>query len=338
MPSSVIGSAAAAIGGNILGSVLGGDTPEAPNIQTWQPQYTNSADQQWWNLSQQNQGNNPYAQYAQQFKDVFNTQYNNPYAQGAQQGANNAAAAYGQVGTNGLNAANQINQASMSMLPYAQQIMTTAMDPQSALYDRTLQQTQDQQRVGQAARGITMSPYGAGLENQALQNFNIDWQNNQLQRQTTGLDSANKAITGAAANSTTAQNMANSGAAALQQQGLLPYQTSQGIATDQYNGLTNQINAGLGTNQLNSANMAALMQYMGLGAGQSNTQAGLTQQNYMNQLQQAQTSAGGLGSLINSGLGMLGSPTGSSSMLGQAGSSLPWLSNGSNLLNLAFAL
>lgn len=58
-----------------------------------------------------------------------------------------------------------------------------AFDPQGALYDRTLQRVTDQERAGQSARGLAMSPYGAGLEGQTLSNFNIDWENSMLARQ-----------------------------------------------------------------------------------------------------------------------------------------------------------
>lgn len=64
-----------------------------------------------------------------------------------------------------------------------QQTYLTALDPQQALYNRTLQQVQDQSRAADSARGLAMSPYSAGLENQATRDFNIDWQNQQLQRQ-----------------------------------------------------------------------------------------------------------------------------------------------------------
>jgi hypothetical protein len=65
-------------------------------------------------------------------------------------------------------------------------IMQQAFDPQQALYNRTVQQTQEQTRAGLEARGLDMSPYGAGVEGSALSNFNIDWQNNQLQRMLQG--------------------------------------------------------------------------------------------------------------------------------------------------------
>ena len=62
------------------------------------------------------------------------------------------------------------------------QTFQTALDPQNALHDRTAQQVQDQARASSAAHGVAMSPYAAGTENQAMSNFNIDWQNNQLLR------------------------------------------------------------------------------------------------------------------------------------------------------------
>lgn len=66
------------------------------------------------------------------------------------------------------------------------QVANTAFDPQNALYNRTAQQVQDFSRASQAARGIQTTPYGAGLENQAMSDFNIDWQNQQLARQISG--------------------------------------------------------------------------------------------------------------------------------------------------------
>ena len=110
---------------------------------------------------------------------TFQNLYNNPYAAQFMGGANTA----GGMGMQGaLNAYNLGG----TMTGRAQDIFNTAFDPQGALYGRTLQQTQEQARAGQAARGIAMTPYGAGLEGDATRNFNIDWQNNQLQRQALG--------------------------------------------------------------------------------------------------------------------------------------------------------
>jgi hypothetical protein len=67
-----------------------------------------------------------------------------------------------------------------------------AFDPQQALYDRTLQQIQEQSRQSASAYGVGQSPYAAGLENQAVGNFNIDWLNNQLKRMIAGGDAASR--------------------------------------------------------------------------------------------------------------------------------------------------
>jgi hypothetical protein len=73
---------------------------------------------------------------------------------------------------------------------YGFQILNNGFDPQQELYSRTQQQLQDQVRAGQAARGISMTPYGAGLENQANSNFNLDWQDRALGRQATAAGAA----------------------------------------------------------------------------------------------------------------------------------------------------
>ncbi len=65
-------------------------------------------------------------------------------------------------------------------------IQSQAFDPQNALYQRTMQQLQDQTRAGLEARGLGMDPFGAGVEGSTMSNFNIDWQNQQLQRETQG--------------------------------------------------------------------------------------------------------------------------------------------------------
>ncbi len=67
-----------------------------------------------------------------------------------------------------------------------QNTYNTSLDPQGDLYRRTQQQLQEQTRAAQAARGISMSPYGAGIENKAMSDFNIDWANQQLNRQVQG--------------------------------------------------------------------------------------------------------------------------------------------------------
>jgi len=67
------------------------------------------------------------------------------------------------------------------------QLWQTAQDPQNALRDKLQQQVTDASRAGTSARGIGMGGEAAGIENQDVQNFLMNWQNQQLQRQATGL-------------------------------------------------------------------------------------------------------------------------------------------------------
>lgn len=76
------------------------------------------------------------------------------------------------------------------------QVLNTAFDPQTALYNQLQQQTTDQANAANAAAGVS-GPYAAGTTDQALQNFNIAWQNQQLARQQQGIQAAGQAYTGA---------------------------------------------------------------------------------------------------------------------------------------------
>jgi hypothetical protein len=68
-----------------------------------------------------------------------------------------------------------------------QQTYQTSLDPQNALYGQTAGHIQDQSRAADSVRGIGMGGVSAGNENDAMRKFNIDWQNQQLQRQLAGL-------------------------------------------------------------------------------------------------------------------------------------------------------
>lgn len=126
----------------------------------------------------------------------------------------------------------------------AGQVLNTGMDPQGALYNRTAQQLQDQIRVGQGARGITMSPYGAGLENKAMSDFNIDWQNNLLNRQISALGAFGTASNAATGTSTGGANIGQQGVGQTQAGGYLPYQQSQENQANDINNWLAIISAG----------------------------------------------------------------------------------------------
>lgn len=168
-------------------------------------------------LAGQDLGKTQYPQWQQYVTDTNNL-VNGASGQNAVAGANTAAAMGGNVAQNVGNFSN-------SLIPYAKNILDLGFDPQQALYDRTLHQVQEQQRVGQAARGIEMTPYGAGLENDALQNFNIDWQNNALDRAVTAGNTASSIGSNALTLGSGASGLAASSA-------YLPYSTQRGLLND----------------------------------------------------------------------------------------------------------
>lgn len=226
--------------------------------------------------------------------------YNNPYASMGLGGALTAAP-MGQAG-----AAAQFNTGA-SFLPYAQQIMATGMDPQSQLYNRTLQQVQDQTRAAEGARGIQTTPYGAGLEADQLRNFNIDWQNQQLNRQTQAAGAAGQL-------GTTGSNLMASAPSQYLQASMLPYATFSDIGSGQFGALSGLLNIG---GQGQGLAQTPIQDYLGyLGAG--NQAGSVANQAFANQLNQAKLGWGQLGQL-GGGIGsMLGwSPTQGGPSLGQ---------------------
>jgi hypothetical protein len=161
--------------------------------------------------------------------------------------------------------------------------LNTAFDPQNALYAQTQQQNQDQTGAMLAATGVGATPYGASVAAQNNSNFNINWQNQQLQREAQGIQSANQAYSGGGQQGTL-------GAQSTLGAGQLPYSTSVGIS-----------NAGLGalgTEQgLYQGVTGAADQYLGLANQGYSNQLGQynAQQNQFNSILQ------GLGSILGYG-------------------------------------
>lgn len=243
---SIAGAANSIFGGSGSGSggFYGGTTPPPVYI----PQGQASADQ----LYQQAMANAAgYAQGAQGY--VGNIQAN-PYAPQAQTTANQASA----YGTGTLAPMQQGGAA--SLYGAGNTVLNTAFDPQLALYNQQAQRTQDQANAINAMYGLSSSPYGAGVANQAMTNFNIDWQNQQLQRQIQGVQGAGKAYSGASdLGGTAGQTIAGYGA--------LPYQTYLGQQTTPLSAISTA--QGLDSNAMN-----ALAAYLRL--GQSATSVGQT--------------------------------------------------------------
>ena len=260
-----------------------------------------------------NLGNfNAYASLYPQYSGIGQGLVNDPNAQAFQQGAGTAGALGQNAALGAYGAGAGLMGQGGNLFGLGNQVANTAFDPQNALYNRTLQQTQDQVRAGEAARGIATTPYGAGLENQALNNFNIDWQNQQLQRQIAGGQAASGLYgQGGGLVGQGAGLQAGAPGAYLQASGM-PYATSQGIGSGQLGTLGQLGQFGAAGAQIPQQQVQDYLSYLGWGSGQqgmgNQAQLGLGKFNLdqANQgFNQQQTMFGDIGKLAGAGLSFL---------------------------------
>lgn len=210
------------------------------------------------------------------------------YPQVQQAVGNVTSGAYGAPQIQG--AGNTAIQAGNSLVPYATQALQTGFDPQNAQYNQQFGQQNQQSAVNNAANGVSGSPYAAGVQNAGDQNFNLNWQNQMLQRQQQGAQTAQGllgaqnqgATTGAGLlqsvpneqlGALSALNNAGGQATGVQQQvvqDLLAYlqggTSASNAATGQY---AAQANAALGQQGINNAGLGGLGSLAGtlLGGG-----------------------------------------------------------------------
>lgn len=265
-----------------------GASGSGPNF--YQPTGLGGADQQWqtamqnlWAISQ-GQANNAGAGVQQSYDQMrgINTQ---PYANAANQagqqygGLANMAGQYaGQLGAQGMDAINR-----------GGALWQAGADPQRELYNRMQQQVTDQSRAGQSARGIAMGPYGAGIEQQALTNFDIDWRNNQLDRMLSAGQGANQAGQMAGADLSASMQFGQQMPQYTMQSGQVPFQAQQqiaqlpGQAAQQYSSAVQQTQ--LAPYQQFMNQLIPYMNY-GTGAGANAYQGFAGQQGFNSQQQQ----------------------------------------------------
>ena len=170
---AIAASVAAPVVGSMIGSSMS-SPPVSGMPPTYQPMAQPQMDQSWQQYYNQLASLTPsyYGQIQPMASQALTSAFSNPYA------ASFPAAA--------ANVSNTANSTANQQLGAARNILATSQDPQSALYNRTLNAIQQQARAANAAAGIGTSAAGVGLEDQAVNNFNIDWQNQQLQRQLQG--------------------------------------------------------------------------------------------------------------------------------------------------------
>ena len=274
------------------------------------------------NQSNSNVGaNNPYSTYTPDFLSVFNSLFSNPGTAGFQSAAGTSGAQSTATGAQDTAASGAINTGALSLLPGAQSVMNMGLDPQSVLYNQLYQQNADQSNVRNAQYGLT-GQQAAGNANQSATNFNIDWQNQQLTRAIQALGAGGNAVTQAGTGATTAANLGQAGAADTLMGGTTPYNTAGTIAGNQSNALTSLMQALLGPTTSSQSTINNLMQYLGLGASQSDAQAQQELANYQAQLSGTEA-GGGIGAALGNLFGGSSSAAGPFDAVAFA-SGLPW--------------
>lgn len=174
---------------------------------------------------------------------------------------------------------------SQQLSPYIMQLFQQGFDPQGALYGRTSHDYGEQVDAGLSKRGLDMSPYGAGVYNKAMGDFNIDWQNNQLGRATQAAGAAG-------------------GLFGQQQQGI-QQGTQLAAQAPQWQSQIAQMLSGLGNNSyaFPQSVISDWMNYANAGTTSANSRYQAQDQNY--QQQQAANAAmwQGIGNMFGSAAG-----------------------------------
>jgi hypothetical protein len=250
----LIGPLASIAGGLFGGGSTASNVPQAAPV--YQPTGQAGADQSFQAGVTGQQGAVPQANQAVQ------NLYNNPGAPGAQWGANVAGGMGEAAGMSQFGQGQNLTNTGNSLVPYAQQALQTGFDPMGDVYKQQFQQNTDQTRALMEARGIDSTPYGAGVESQSNLNFNNAWEQNALQRQQTGGQTATNLMNTGASDITQGANLSGQGAGTFMTGAQMPYNTNQTIGGNQL--------AALGQGQaIQQTPLQNWMQYLQLGQGAS---------------------------------------------------------------------
>jgi hypothetical protein len=248
-----------------------------------------------------NFGGPPAQNYYPIAQNLASQIYSNPYADQTMSAIQGIAPLLSQVGQQQVGYGNTVAAQAPQLTAAANQIYGTAFDPRQELYNQQLGQTRDLANAQNAVSGLAGSPYGAGLADEATQNFMTSWQNQQLGRQLQGIQGLSAGSLGAANLYGQAGNLQNAG---LQQQlagAQLPYQTSVGMANTGLGGIDSVVNLGNNAYQLPQQTLNDLQSYLQLGQAASTIGGNLAGLSNQQQL----AGLGGLGSLVG-GSGLLG--------------------------------
>ena len=227
-------------------------------------------------------GGLPYAQTAlsqgfdPRYEQAISGIQNNPYFAQAMGGAQRGAQMGGQGAEAMMGMGRQIGGTINPLLE-------AGMDPRSALFNRSQGRLMDQSNAANAMAGISGTPYGASVTSNAMGNFDIDWQNQQLARQAQASGAAGQAANTAGGLYGAAPGLMASTSALPsnvytgqigQTLGALDARNKAGLqGAAGYGSLLGSAGTGLGqSNALNLSGVGAQQQY---GAAPYNTQAGI---------------------------------------------------------------
>jgi hypothetical protein len=246
---------------------------------------------------------------------TVNNQINSPAAFSAMAGANNAASYAGGVSSDYYNTGQNLVQSGQSITPYAQQVFQTSMDPQGQLYNWLQNQNMQQTNAQNAASGVGTTPYGASVADQSNMLFNINWQNQQLQRQISGLQAGAGALQTGAGIESTGLGLESQAPSLEASISAIPYSTQSNITG------TNLSDIATGTNISN----IPITDLLALLTGQNQTNQVANQTSGIG-LAQSQIAMQQLAGLIGGGSSLAGG------LLGGTGTGLSGLGSGLGML------
>ncbi|WP_146075188.1 hypothetical protein [Burkholderia anthinoferrum] len=289
-------AAVGAVGSVVGGLVSGGSSPSTSGggPSYYVPTGLGTADTTWQNLLSGINGAygssnlNQYGQQSLQEGINANNYYRDPY----QNAAGTAGAWYRDLAGQMAQYGHENIATQNSLLNAGMGVYNMGLDPQNALYNRTHQQVLDQSNAVNSMYGLGSSGAGAGLTNQALSNFNIDWQNNQLQRAAQGLQAYSGAANTAGRFGELGTSQLGSAPGYMLAGGSTPYNVAQSIASTP-GSLGNTYGSFLNQNIYGPAEgiMGSIIPYMNYGQGAQAVP-------YQSQAQ----GAGALGSMVSQGI------------------------------------
>ena len=246
------------------------------------------------NLNSLTQGDQSTYNTAQTgFNDTYQNVLNNPYYAQGQSQVNSAAGQQYASGTADVNNANTMN----SLAP---SIIASGFDPTSALYNNQLKSAQDAQSIASAQAGVAGSPFAAGMQGDATTNFNLNWQQQQAQKQQQAIAALGQLFGNSA-------NLASTGASQQMQGAAAPAQAYNANQSSIMTALQQLVSGTTGAGSQVNNDIGQYGNYLQIGQGATNSQDNATQIN-----NQPSGLLGGLTKLF----GMATGPGGLSSLFG----------------------